>query len=157
MSILQVEQIVRDKVDAYEDEFDLWKSDHELAMMSFDIQELIHDGITLFRDICRLDENWRLAVFEERIPYDLDFEEKLRSLVQRFHRTTSAINRDLIPSVKKTGHSLDRVDEFRGVCAAVKGMVTPDDEFFCDDALLRLQTDAIDDHNNGRCIDYDTA
>ena len=157
MSILQVEQILRDKVGAYEDECDLWKSDRDLAMLSFDIQELIHDGIKLFRDICRLDENWRLAVLEKRIPYDLDFEQKLRSVVQTFHRTSSAINRELIPLAEKAGHSLDRVNDFRGVCAAVKGMVTPDDEFFCDDALLRLQADAIDAHDDGRTIDYDIA
>jgi len=156
MTILQVEHIVRDKVDAYEDECDLWKSDHTLAMLYFDIQGLVNDGIKLFHDICRLDENWRTEVLSGQIAYDVDFEDKLRSLIHRFHRTTLSISRDLIPAIEPE-FKVENADKFRKVCDEVGGMVTPDNEFFCHTKLAKLRDEAISDFDHGQTVEYDLA
>jgi len=156
MTILQVEHIVRDKVDAYEDECDLWKADHESAMLYFDIRDLISDGIKLFHDLCRLDENWRADVLEGKTPYDADFEEKLRSLVSRFQRTTLSIKRDLLPTIEKESE-VEQADEFRKVCEEVQGMVTPDNDFFRHEKFDSLRESAIMELDQGHAVDYDLA
>jgi hypothetical protein len=155
MSILQVEHIVRDKIDAYEDECDLWKADHERAMVYFRFCDLLRDGIQIFHDICRLDENWRLGIFKGNIPYDASFDGKIRSLVDRFYRTTISIERDVLPAFETQFGAVEHAVEFRSVCKDILGMMSADDEFFKDDALLTLRDRAIEDDERGSTVEYD--
>ncbi|MEZ6115937.1 MAG: hypothetical protein R3C28_05105 [Pirellulaceae bacterium] len=88
------------KVDAYEDEANLWREDHRLAMQYFTVQDLVNEGIDIFKQICHVDEEWRSALFEGSIEYDEDFDNNLIDLLKRFSRVSNSILNNLIPSVE---------------------------------------------------------
>lgn len=155
MSALIAEHLVRDKLGTYMDEYDLWKDDHEQAMLYFDFCDLVIDGIKLFRDICRLDEQWRSDVFQKKIEYDNDFDEKISSLFWQLAKISLRVESDMLPQAEADFGEVNKADEFRSVCESLRGIITPDDEFFQHEKLLDLQKQAILEDEQGKTVEYD--
>lgn len=145
-----VQRLIREKVDSYEDEYDLWKADHKLAMLYFDFCDLLRDGLELYRDICRLDENWRRMVYRDEIPYDPDMAAKIAELFPRLGRMLFSIESDLLPFFAKN-YGVEDGEEFGKYCNELRGVLTKDSHFFDHDALIKLRDDAVDEYARGEC------
>lgn len=157
MPILPVEYIVRDKVDAYEDECDYWQADHEKAMLYFDFRDLVADGISLFSDLCRLDENWRESMLKDEVLFDQFFADKLNTLLSRFYRTTKSICEILLPKFEASFGDVERSAEIRSVLKELECIATADHEFFTHEKFIRVRDQALSDDKQGLTIECDFA
>ncbi len=140
-----VKRVVRDKVNAYHDECELWKLDHDQAMLYFDFRDFLCEGLALYRDICRLDENWRSDVYQSKIEYDADFEESVSNLFRRFAKLAFRIETELLPWYEQRFGDVDKADEFRACCNEMRGTITNDGDFFMSDELVKLRDEALDE------------
>ncbi|HUY35984.1 MAG TPA: hypothetical protein VMV69_24815 [Pirellulales bacterium] len=149
-----IQQIIRGKLDAYEGEFEVWKEDHESAMLYFDFRDLLADGVNLFHSVTRLDENWRREVFKRPDLYDESYAPDVLGLYRRWDRIARQVEASLLPWFQQEYGRVDHADEFLACAREVKGILTPDDEFFAGDALSKLEAAALDEHRKGLTVEH---
>lgn len=142
---LLVERAVRTKLDAYEDEYELWKADHDLAMRYFDFCDHVAEGIKLYRGICRLDEHWREEVLSKRLEHDPDFTGRISELFTKVSRLMRQTRDTLLPEFERQFAVVDKADEFRACCKELEDIHTSDADFFNHDALVDLRDAALDE------------
>lgn len=150
-----VEKIVRERLDAYEDEYDLWKTDHEQAMLYFDFCDLLDEGVRLFGSVCRLDENWRSDVANGRIEYDKDTRARILAHFRRWATIGKRIHEQLLPwVVAKYGNDVEHSAEFLNCYREIQGILTDDKDFFVGDKLHDLRDHAIDEFRKGETLEF---
>ena len=146
-----VQRLIRDRVDALQDQCDLWRQEYQTAQLYFDWRDLLHEGVELYCDVCRLDENWRRDVYRGA-PYGEEFAQRIGDLFRRLGRAMFAIEKDLVPLYERE-HGTHGAEEFRKCCRELRGILTPDTEFFDDDALAALRDQALDQMAGGQGIE----
>jgi len=148
--------IVEQKVGIYELETDAWLRDHTAAVMCFDLEELLCDGISLYRSIHRLDEDWKGFVFDHPDMFDRDLDARVFSL---FRKWLSSSKRTIVLFGKLKGEYEARdfdtslVDQLQRCCREVEGIVTDSTIFFSPDRLAVLRDAAIVEHNAGGSVE----
>lgn len=145
-----VQRVIRDRINTYQDEYDLWKADHKLAMVYFDFCDLLREGLELYKELCRFDEGWRREVFRQKIPYDPEMAARLDELFKKFAHTALGIEAALLPAFEQH-YGVVEGDEFRSCCRELRGILTADGDFFVGDALVSLRDSALDEHAKGDC------
>jgi hypothetical protein len=137
-----VQRLIRDRVDAFQDECDLWRQEYQAAQLYFDWRDLLHEGVELYHELCRLDENWRRDVYCGG-SYEEDFAQRVDELFRRLGRAMFTIEKDLVPLYERE-HGTHGAEEFRKCCREIRGILTPDQQFFAGDALTALRDQALD-------------
>lgn len=147
-----VHRVIRDKVNSFQDECDLWKQDYKAAQLYFDFCDLLKDGAELHKEICKLDENWRLDIYRGVVPFDPEMDQRIGELFRRLAGIMFTIERDLLPHFDRES-DVDDAGEFIKICRELRGILTDDKDFFADDALIALRDDALDQHAGGQDIE----
>jgi hypothetical protein len=98
-----------------------------------------------------LDENWRRVVYRGA-PYGEEFAQRIGDLFRRLGRAMFAIEKDLVPLYERQ-HDTHGAEEFRKCCRELRGILTPDKDFFDDDALAALRDQALDQLAGGQGIE----
>jgi hypothetical protein len=154
MASAAIQQIIRGKLDAYEGEFEVWKDDHEKAMLFFDFRDLLAEGINLFHSVTRLDENWRRDVFKQPNLYDKSYAADVLELYRRWDHIARQVEERLLPRFEQEYGRVDHADEFHACAREAKGILTSDHKFFAGDALSRLEAAALDEHRKGLTVEH---
>jgi hypothetical protein len=148
-------QLAEDKARVYGEELEYWKKDHLLAMLYYDFQDLIDEGVGLFDSVTRIDEDWRGRVLKHEFGYDPIVAEKIRDVYKilgdRFHRTGELL------TFFESRFSVANATEFRSRWSELRGILTSDAEFFVGDALVALCDTAIDENRKGETYDVSGA
>jgi len=147
--------IAEKRVDAYSSSnADDWKLDHKLAMLCFDIQELMREGADIFDDLHSLENDWREDVCRGAIDYCEDFESRLTGLYERWFRASVAFLAVFDQSARSEyisrGFDAKPVQDLRGRVEKAKNFLTPDEKFFAHDATYDLAERAVQEHTEGR-------
>lgn len=154
-TIKKIRKVFRRKVKSYEQEVEVWKEDHKMAMLYFDFCDLLTEGIELYRELNRLDENWRRSIYRKEADYDQETDEEIKGLFKRFSKVAFEIERDLIPYFEEHYGSIDHGHkygrEFRECCRELRGMFAGGSEFFHSDKLAELCDSALDEYSRGEC------
>jgi len=126
------------KTDYYEEH---WKQDHQEAMRCFDFEEVLAFGLSLYDYLNRIDEAWRAKVHRQLISYDAEFDRLIEELYRLWLKPCDRILNRLTSFEKH--FEVEGAKEFRAACREVKGLLTPDEEFFSQDRLVRLRDEAV--------------
>jgi hypothetical protein len=144
--------LAQGKVRIYCEESQLWKRDHELAMVYYDFQDFLEFGINLFDSINKIDEDWRLKVLKHELEYDSALAETILNLYETWLEPYASIERVLLFFEREFG-KVANAAEFRSRLREAQGIVTPDEQFFVGDALVSLCDTAIAENRKGETFD----
>ncbi len=131
-----------------------WALNHAEAADCRDLEAmLLEDAIFLDR-LTRLDADWHSDVFRGAASYDASFEEKIFRLYQAWEKSGEK-TLERIEEWEDLGCQVVGAEGFRAVLEEVRGMLTPDAEFFDTEALTARQDAAIDAHRRGETIEFE--
>ena len=143
------------KIFAYQDEMEFWKVEHEAAMAFFRFDDFLADGVTLFEAITRVDETWRARVLEGLAPYEPAVADQIKHAYRWWLESCEAVESQLAEFEKEFGPT-ENGGKFRQCLVEARGILTPDEEFFSGDALVKARDAAIDAYRKGETDDlYD--
>lgn len=138
------------QIEAYGREVDRWRHEHDAAMKCRDFELLLKLGLDVYETLRRIDAEISAAVFRgERVQADLEFVD----LVYRLWLAPSAEVERRLEEFERSGFRVEFAAEYRSAGREVRGLLTPDDEFFRGEALADLRDDAIDAYRRGRTED----
>ena len=140
-----IERVVREKVVGYQVEYEAWTTDYNAVMLYYDFRDWLESGIKLYRNICLLDENWRIAVLTKKIEHDTDFAGDLRELFVKMARLLCRTRDTLLAHYEDEYGDVEHAEDFRRCCNELTDMLTPDADFFNHDALVDLRDAALDE------------
>ena len=145
--------LAREQLQRYERSSESWKEDHEAAQRCLDFEGLLAYGVSLVHFIDAIDLAWRTKVYQKQLPHDVKMEEAIDFLYERWLNPCERMTRKL-ESFEEQGFLVSGADEFRQASCEVKGIRTPDNEFFAgNDALLRKQDEAVEAHRRGETVE----
>jgi hypothetical protein len=143
---------VREQLSLYEQQSESCMLDHEDAVRCRDFEELLAIGIALCDLVHRLDEEWRRQVRSGNLQYDPAADSAIQSLYELWFRPCDKL-RATLQQLEDRGFTIEGAREFRQRCDEVRGILTPDEEFFAGDALVSLRDKTIDEHRRGETTD----
>jgi hypothetical protein len=141
-------ELAQSKARVYRDEVELWKTDHEQAMLFFAFEDVVADGIRVFELVNRLDETIRTRLYQNDRECGAESLAAIDTIYDLLRRACGAIE-DVLPSVEADFGAVRNAEKFRSVCHELRCMQIPDEEFFADDALVQLRDEAIDQYRGG--------
>lgn len=144
-------RLVDDKVDFYRRHAESWKDAHDAAMACFEVEELLALGIAAFDSINRADE-WLREQVVAGAEYDAGEDAKIEALYQKW-LAGSALLAAILSQLEQRFEEVRGAEEFRRCYREVQGILTPDEEFFIHDALVRARDEAIDAHRRGETVE----
>jgi hypothetical protein len=144
--------LAQDKARVCQEEAELWKADHEVATAFFDFQDLVTDLIKAFKIITLVDERYRAEVYSGKCEHSAETLAKTRE-AYRLLFPASAEAESVLPWAEGKFGQVGGAAELRRICSELRGMFTPDDEFFSGEPLVALRDEAIDAHRRGETTD----
>ncbi|QDT67078.1 hypothetical protein [Calycomorphotria hydatis] len=144
----RIERLQNSAMD-FANDVEQWQVDHELAMICYDVEEKLAVGLCIYGIVNDLDEAYRLAVAEGELEYLESFDETMLTIFGWWLRPCDKLIRE-INYLQDKGHTIERADEFITATREVRGILTPDDQFFTGKTLTELCDQAIDDHQAGK-------
>ena len=147
MEMLRI-NIVRNKIEVFDQEERLLV-EHRVAMQCFDLEELIQDGVTLFGDICRVDQNFHEVVLEHPDKYR---EEIALQILEAFAKWDQVVSRivSFFASVQgdycERGFDMKRFDALMRCHRECIAMLNPSN------VETNLADDALASHRNGLTV-----
>jgi hypothetical protein len=140
-------------VKGYNDEADDLQSKHNEAMECRDCEDFLQLGIDAFDWLMRADTSIRTRVFRGEVPYTKEIDEALWTLLETW-RTPCDFALTWAEKQKKRGFHVENLVEFQKCCREVADMLTPDDQFFSHDSLVALRDEALDEHAEGKTVEF---
>lgn len=144
MSTRLVGRVMREKMDAYEDECEVWKADCELAMTYFNFRDFLEESASLFQSLVKLDEAVRAEIYKS--PDAQDFQDSLTqvdTLLRRWLNTSQIVATRLLPCFED---KFDSVEKWRAAHdEAVAMLKAPEDRFAERAQIIDLRDAAIDE------------
>ncbi len=137
--------LLEKELDLFLEQQEVWKTDHEDAMLSWDAEEAVALGIHVFQRLNQADERNQLRAFREEISHDEAEGERAR-LMDLFRRLLPAIER-LLRAIKycsEKGYVIDRAEELAKWADEIRGILTSDEDFFAGEPLEHLREQALD-------------
>ncbi len=144
--------LLHSKLRVYLEETELWKADHERAMAFFCFDDHLAAGVQLFESITRWDEAWRSKVISGEQEHDPMVSQQIKEAYQWWLRPCAEIESQLDTFEREFG-ATENGEKFRRCHREAVGILTPDEEFFSDDALLRERDEAIDTNRRGGTVE----
>ncbi len=136
----------------YEEQPEEWKGKHDAALRCLDFETLLSFAISLAEQIHRFDESWRLMLYKGLVTANERINEVIDGSYRRWLKPRDRLLQRL-EQFEKEGFEVRGAAEFRSTCREVEGILTPDPDFFSDQALVQLRDEAIDAQHNGQTID----
>ena len=150
MALDLVEQLLRGELDSCENKIDLWRANHEVAMLYFDTSDLVKKTNDLFESITRLDDDFRNEFYNDPSRYDDWKEAKIDELFRRWTFIAHSLLKDLVPWAEKEFNGVVGSDTLRRRLSESVGIVADPAEFYQGDELVAARDQAIDEHLNGQ-------
>jgi hypothetical protein len=135
------------------DRVESWQQDRELAAICQHLEPLLAEFNGLFESWSTLDARWHEAVFEGAMPYSADEERGILDFYQLWLDRAIKVMKTLT-LLEGQGCRVVEADLFRANLDEAQGILTPDAEFFDDDALTKRQEEAIEAHRGGETVEF---
>ena len=143
---------VETRASLYRQEADSVINEHNDAMLSFGMADLIVQGHDLYESVNRLDNDWRMLVFKGAAPYSEEFDKRIQRLYRSWYDTTEGTLK-LFEKIRDDyiGRGFDKppVDRLAAALREIKGAITDDGAFFNHESLTQLRDSAIDSFRAG--------
>lgn len=139
-------------LEAFSDKAESWKAEHASAMRCRDLDDALVFGVSLHFAISNIDANWHEAVFSDRAAYDVSEEQAIARFYREWLREAEYFLARL-EEMETEGYQVKWSEQFRRAYREVKGIQTPDSEFFVGDSLSDLRDQAIDAHLGGHAVE----
>jgi hypothetical protein len=140
-------------VATYLTEAEAWKTLHAESTACLDFEELLAHANAIFDAVSSWDTLWHHKVFAEAIPYDAGDDQRIVELYTLWLQPADYLLGE-IDRFERAGCAVAAAAEFRRNCAEVRGILTPDDEFFGAE-LIPLQEEARAAHRRGETEEFD--
>lgn len=101
------------KLRACEANAEAWKFEHDEAMFVLSIEELVGDVNETYDNLTKLVQRIVESTISGRIPYDLDSEEELVSICDRWKRLAKEIDEELCRWAQTSGYDVSDVKQLR--------------------------------------------
>ena len=125
---MTVFESARQAVDAYSENADAWKPDHNLAMACGRFEELLRSGIGSLREIAEYHQAWQEQVLSGQHAPDLPMDQAIWDMYARWLRACQNVRREL-RFFERQGFTVDHAAEFRDCLQKLqddrKGLVRP--------------------------------
>ena len=141
--------VVSNRVTAFREEVESWKTDHDLAMKCMDFESLLQAGLSVLDAIHSIDERCALAVRSGQAIADDDIQEAITRLYEDWSVPCARVLQKL-PEFEHAGYAVKYAPEIRAASREVAGILTKDADFFVGDAIVDLRDEAIDAHRENR-------
>ena len=128
-----------------------WKSDHDEAMQCLELEEVLVFGMAVYHHINRMDEVWRLSVHRKRTAFDPKVERLIMKLYRVWLRVYTVLGK-MLRGFEDAGYDVAGAEEFRAMCREIRGILTPDEKFFTDEAFFQMEDSALRLHRAGKTI-----
>jgi hypothetical protein len=116
------------------------------ALLGFDCTDLAKTGVELYESINSLDEDWRELVYGKQVAYSPAIEKRLEKLYASWLETSERLLRIFAAShnqLQDSGVDLQEAARLENAVREVRGLLTPDREFFGSEKLAELRDAAI--------------
>jgi hypothetical protein len=137
---------------AIREEVEGWKQDHKKAIECFNLEDFLGTCVRVAEGLALMDEQYRARVFSGSEKFDQEhhnlFMETYKFLTEAFQETLGTIE-----AFEKRFGTVKNAKEFRSHLEEMKGILTPDNEFFGGGGLIPLRDAAIDSHLGGGTIE----
>lgn len=138
--------------DQAESEADMVIAESNVALVCFDMTDLVLQGVALYDSINSLDNDWMTMVFEGCESYNAVLDRRIERLYRKWFDTSSLVL-SLHSRIEKEyvdrGFDTDPVARLRSAVHEVKNSLADDADFFSHPRLEELRDAAIDAHQNG--------
>jgi hypothetical protein len=125
----------------------------EILSLVSKIDDFVSRSLAILDHLLECEASWRTFVFQGKTEYDVEIEkhveESLKDWADRADGFLSSFD-----TLVSGGISAESVETFRSRVAEVRGMLTPDDEFFEGEELDDLAAQAITEHESGATVDF---
>ncbi len=131
-----------------------WARDRAVAADCREVEAGLVLGRVAFDAISRLDTDWHAEVFGGSIPYDVGEEGRIAGLYRSWAETGSAAL-EVVKSLESRCGPLAGSERLRADLDEARGILTPDDVFFGDEALVARQEEALDAFLRGETVEFE--
>lgn len=129
-------------------------SDHNVATMGLDFEATVASANALFVDVSDVDTRWHYEVAGGSLPYTEAGLERVTALYRDWGEMADAVLALLDQGFEGMRESAELV-LLRENRNEVRGILTPDDEFFNDPALFARQQEALDAFHRGETVEFE--
>lgn len=130
------------------------RRDRVVATLGEDGAVSVAAANALFDVISDIDTDWHLMVLGEEISYDAAARDRITALYREWAETGHALLA-LREAHPKSGREIAGLSQLEANLNEVRGILTPDDEFFNDAALIARQDEARDADRRGETIGFE--
>ncbi len=106
-----------------------WMILHKQANLSFELEDLLKAAIACLNEIHKLDQAWQLRMLDDQAVCETSDEHGIRALYALWDYASRPVM-GWVKEHEKLGYAIDHAAEFQKCCEDVKGILTPDAEFF---------------------------
>jgi hypothetical protein len=150
MALELVRNLLRSELNTCENKVDLWKADHELAMVYFNICDLVREANDLFERLTKFDDDFRNGFYNDPGEYDDLIESQVDNLFRRWTDVVRAVVEKMLPWAEGRYDGVEGSDKLRRYLTEAAGINSEPAEFFQADGLVKFRDDAIDEYLNGQ-------
>lgn len=146
--------LLEQELDLFLGQQEAWQAEHDRARFGRDAEEAVGLAIFLFGRLVQADERNQLRAFREEVTLEEAEQERVR--IEGLFRQMLPAAETLLAAVQYAagqGYPIEQADEFANVLRAVRGILTPDDEFFAGAAQERLREQALDALRQGDVVE----
>jgi hypothetical protein len=152
--MIDAAQLLHEHMSLAESQAEKWKKDHEDARDCHVLELLLRIEVGHMGGINELDNRLRSLVLRgEADPAEA--ERVVTHLYQHWLRGADEILMPLLSQLEAKGYRVEGAEDFRAAYRQVKGILTPDDEFFADGRLVELRDNAIDAYRRGETEEWE--
>ena len=126
---------------------------HQHAMDLSECEDFLQLAINAFDWLMRADLSFRKAIYRDTKNYDQEVDDALSKLLKHWQSPCEFAER-WAADLANRGFHVANLARFRECCRAVAGMLTSDAEFFSSEDLVHLRDAALDEHAQGKTIEY---
>ena len=151
-----IEDNVMREVQRFAEDDQCWKTDYDAAMKCRTVEYRLARAMAVYDWIVRIDEVWRLSVYQGGQAYDAETHELLTSAFRVWLGASEKLLGDLA-DIEQQGFTVRQAAEYRARVREAQGSLTDDAEFFSGRELVRLRDEAIDANARGETLEYGAA
>ena len=146
-------QLLHDQMKLAESQAEQWQQDHEDARDCHVLEFLLRTSLRFLDEIGNLDNKNRLLVLQGEA--EAGAEELAAKLYQHWFKGATTILMPSLTAMEGKGYQVEGAVEFRTACREVKGILTPDAQFFDGERLVDLRDKAIEAHRRGETEEWE--
>jgi hypothetical protein len=146
-------QLLHDQMKLAESQAERWQQDHEDARDCQVLEFLLRTSLRFLDEIGNLDNKNRLLVLQGEA--EAGAEELAAKLYQHWFKGATTILMPSLTAMEGKGYQVEGAVEFRTACREVKGILTPDAQFFDGERLVDLPDKAIESHRRGETEEWE--